>query len=265
MEHPHGEAYINWGWGSDWQWVVIGHFPHTSGVGESIWFTTGNETYPPPSNYPIQIPFDPATEQHRYVHYCLVHDSAGFTKAYKDFSLVGEQAEPVVVHAGTAALARHWWTGGSVTRFTGVIDEVRVYNRALTEDEISDLEVYAFSGFYPPVENPPEFNGAQAGQAIPIKWRVTDHQGYPVNDLESVSMSAVGMACTLGDTPDEVEEYTAGKSGLQNLGDGYYQWNWKTPKSYRNSCKILKLQLGDGIEHEALFRFRRLAPCLSWP
>ncbi|MGH8628647.1 MAG: hypothetical protein ACREYC_26385, partial [Gammaproteobacteria bacterium] len=30
------------------------------------------------------------------------------------------------------------------------------------------------------------------------------------------------------------------------LGDGYYKFNWKSPKSYANSCKTLKLDLGQG-------------------
>ena len=55
---------------------------------------------------------------------------------------------------------------------------------------------------------------------------------------------------------DLVEETTAGGSGLQNLGDGYYQLNWKTPASYANSCKTVRLNLGEGIVHTALFKFR---------
>jgi hypothetical protein len=51
------------------------------------------------------------------------------------------------------------------------------------------------------------------------------------------------------------EEFAAGGSGLQNLGGGYYQLNWKTPKSYAGSCKTLKLELGVGQEHIALFQF----------
>jgi hypothetical protein len=49
----------------------------------------------------------------------------------------------------------------------------------------------------------------------------------------------------------------SGDSGLQNLGDGYYQFNWKTPKIYANSCKTLRLSLGEGsgFEHTALFKF----------
>ncbi|MGZ4687894.1 PxKF domain-containing protein, partial [Oryzihumus sp.] len=67
----------------------------------------------------------------------------------------------------------------------------------------------------------------------------------------------VGLACALGGTADQVEEYAAGGSGLQNLGDGYYQLNWKTPTSYAGSCKTAQLDLGDGTPHTAAFAFVR--------
>jgi hypothetical protein len=63
----------------------------------------------------------------------------------------------------------------------------------------------------------------------------------------------------LGATPDQLEEYAAGSSGLLNQGDGYYQLNWKTPKTYAQSCKTLKLDLGEGsgMERTALFQFTK--------
>jgi hypothetical protein len=65
------------------------------------------------------------------------------------------------------------------------------------------------------------------------------------------------LTCPAGTTTDTIEEYAAGNSGLQNLGDGYYQWNWKSPSNYANSCKTLKLNLGEGFEHTALFQFKK--------
>ena len=100
-------------------------------------------------------------------------------------------------------------------------------------------------------------NFAKAGQTIPLKWRVIDENGDPVTDITSVEVSATTLQCDAGITSDQVEEYATGDSGLQNLGDGYYQYNWKTPRSYAKSCKTLKLNLGDGVVHEALFHFRR--------
>jgi len=70
-------------------------------------------------------------------------------------------------------------------------------------------------------------------------------------------VTAVSLSCPAGVTTDQIEEYAAGSSGLQNLGDGYYQWNWKSPTSYANSCKTLRLDLGEGILHTALFQFKK--------
>jgi len=45
-----------------------------------------------------------------------------------------------------------------------------------------------------------------------------------------------------GTATDSVEEYAAGASGLQYLGDGYWQFNWKTPKDYANTCRKAYVQ-----------------------
>ena len=123
---------------------------------------------------------------------------------------------------------------------------------------------YAFAGFFSPVDNLPVLNMAKAGQAIPLKWRITDAGGNPVTDLASVNVkvTVASLSCNAGTTVDVIEEYAAGSSGLQNLGNGYYQFNWKTPTSYANSCKTLRLDLGEGSDvspvfHTALFQFKK--------
>jgi hypothetical protein len=116
---------------------------------------------------------------------------------------------------------------------------------------------YAFSGFFAPVDNPTLLNKAKAGQAIPLKWRLTDANGDPVTNLASVTLTVASLSCWLSTTSDAVEEYGTGNSGLQNLGDGYYQFNWATPKGYANSCKTAKLNVGDGTTHTALFQFTK--------
>jgi hypothetical protein len=117
---------------------------------------------------------------------------------------------------------------------------------------------YGFSGFSAPVDNPPMINSANAGRSIPLKWRLTDATGTPVTTLTSVTVTVTSLACSAGATPDAIEEYVAGSSGLQNLGNGYYQFNWATPKSYAGSCKTLKLNLGEGAgqQRTALFQFK---------
>ena len=113
---------------------------------------------------------------------------------------------------------------------------------------------YNSSGFTAPVDAD-ALNLAVAGQAIPLKWRLLDGDGAPVTGIASVTVAATSLACDLDATADGIEEYAANSSGLQNLGDGYYQYNWKSPKGYAKSCKTLHLGVGGGLELTADFRF----------
>jgi hypothetical protein len=116
--------------------------------------------------------------------------------------------------------------------------------------------VYGFQGFHAPVDND-VLNVAKAGSSIPLKLRVVDASSAPVTDLATVTVTATSLVCELGETTDAIEEYAAGGSGLQNLGDGYYQFNWKTPKTYAKSCKSVTVTLGDGVLHSADFSFTK--------
>jgi hypothetical protein len=116
---------------------------------------------------------------------------------------------------------------------------------------------FLFTGFFSPVDNNGVLNIAKAGQIVPLKFRITDANGNPITTLTGVTVTAVSLSCSVGTSTDLIEEYATGSSGLQNLGDGYYQWNWKTPSSYANSCKTMKLDLGEGLFHTALFQFKK--------
>lgn len=119
--------------------------------------------------------------------------------------------------------------------------------------------VYGFNGFSAPVDRPNTLNVSKAGQAIPLKWRLTDANGVGISTLTSVSVIAASIGCAAGTTDDLLEEYASGSSGLQNLGDGYYQFNWKTPTTYATSCKTIGLNLGEGSTRTelALFSFKK--------
>jgi uncharacterized repeat protein (TIGR01451 family) len=120
--------------------------------------------------------------------------------------------------------------------------------------------LYNFEGLFAPVDRPNTMNVSKAGQAIPLKWRLTDYQGAPILDFSpaALGVAVTGLQCTVSTTLDQIEEY-AGNSGLQNLGDGYYQFNWKTPSSYANSCKAIGLNLGEGSPRGPLayFNFKK--------
>ena len=57
-----------------------------------------------------------------------------------------------------------------------------------------------------------------------------------------------------GQPADAIETYS-GTSGLQYLGDGTWQFNWKTPKTCAGQCRTMTLTLSDGSTHEAAFMF----------
>ena len=118
------------------------------------------------------------------------------------------------------------------------------------------LVQYGFVGFDSPVDNAPVLNVAKAGLAIPLRWRLVDATGSAVTNLTTVVVTVTTFSCSVGQTPDQLEEYASGSSGLQNLGNGYYQFNWKTPKSYAKSCKTMHLDLGEGLTHDAAFQFK---------
>ena len=114
--------------------------------------------------------------------------------------------------------------------------------------------VCAFAGFSNPIANPPALNDRNAGtgKAIPLRFSVADANG-PVTDLTSVEVTATSLDCDLGVTATLPME----QGTLQNRGNGEYQFDWKAPKSYAGSCKTLSVDLGDGVDHTALFRFSK--------
>lgn len=103
----------------------------------------------------------------------------------------------------------------------------------------SFLVAYKFEGFHSPIDNA-LLNSAKAGQSIPAKWRLTDANGVPIDSAISfVGLYSSQNLCEGGLPTDAVEEDAAGDSGLQYIGDGYWQFNWKTPKSYANTCRAM--------------------------
>ncbi len=119
--------------------------------------------------------------------------------------------------------------------------------------------LYTFQGFFSPVDNPPVLNQANAGQAIPVKWRLTyTATGAPVSDPNSfVALTSRLVPCGDLDAAglDVIETYT-GNSGLQYQNNGNWQFNWKTLKNYASTCRVMTLTLNDGSTYDADFKFK---------
>jgi subtilisin family serine protease len=155
---------------------------------------------------------------------------------------------PCTITASQAGLDAYSITAGAAVPYYPAANVSRTF-----------FTTYNFSGFSSPVDALPTLNAANSGQAIPLKFRITDANGNPVSDLANVAVNVDNLSCPLGSTADQIEEYASGNSGFQNQGDGFYQFNWKTPKTYAKSCKTLKLDLGEGsgMERTAAFQFAK--------
>jgi hypothetical protein len=115
---------------------------------------------------------------------------------------------------------------------------------------------YQFTGFSQPIDMNAT-NIAKAGQSIPVKWRLTDANGAPISDPGSfVNLHSQPGSCNNGGPSDAVESYS-GSSGLQYLGDGYWQFNWKTPKSYAGTCRTMYVEFQGGLTSPTVpFQFK---------
>ena len=115
------------------------------------------------------------------------------------------------------------------------------------------FQAWDFVGFDRPVDGEGVINSIKGGRVVPLKWRVLDGNGSPVTTINSVAVAFAADACVGASAPtDLVEQTAASASSLQNLGNGYYQFNWKTPKA-TTPCGELRLALGDGVVRTARF------------
>jgi probable HAF family extracellular repeat protein len=122
---------------------------------------------------------------------------------------------------------------------------------------LASVRTWKFQGFSAPVNNLPTLNLVKAGQTVPLRWRLLTSAGAPVTTLSTAKLAVTNAPCNNSGGSDPVEEVTTAKTGLLNLGDGYYQMNWATPKSFAGTCKRLHLDIGDGVTHDALFSLTR--------
>jgi len=119
---------------------------------------------------------------------------------------------------------------------------------------------FRFLGFFSPVSNPPTINVIKAGQAVPIKWQVLNGNGVGISGLTlaanggTVRLSASNSTvCKYATLDNSITVSAAGSSGLQDLGGGNYQFNWKTSLP-SGACVDLTVDPGDGTLHHAIFQ-----------
>jgi uncharacterized protein len=123
-------------------------------------------------------------------------------------------------------------------------------------DEATVNVIFNWSGFFPPVNNPPVLNGVNAGRAIPIKFSLGGNQGlnifltgYPVSQR---------VACDTGSLLGDIKPTdTPGSSSLTyDPSSGQYNYVWKTEKAWTGTCRQVVVKLIDGTTQVANFKFK---------
>ena len=113
---------------------------------------------------------------------------------------------------------------------------------------------FAFSGFFPPVDNPPVVNVANVGRSIPVNVGLGGNQGL---NIFAQGYPAVDLApCEAGPT-DAVEIYSQGSGLSYDPQTQQYNHVWKTQKSWAGRCGTFVMVLVDGTTHSAEFKFKK--------
>ncbi|MFB9923168.1 PxKF domain-containing protein [Amycolatopsis halotolerans] len=110
---------------------------------------------------------------------------------------------------------------------------------------------YAFTGFFPPVQNPPAVNHREAGSHVPVKFSLGGNQGlaiFPTGSPSSQQYDCTTGALIGGPAP------TTGTLAYDPATDRY-QYNWTTDRAWDRTCRHLNVTLADGTTHTADFRF----------
>jgi hypothetical protein len=108
-----------------------------------------------------------------------------------------------------------------------------------TPRSIGYTVVYAFSGFFSPVDNPPALNGFKAGNTAPVKFSLAGNQGSAIFAAGSPSVQQIN--CTTH-APIGSAAATSGSLAYDKKSDRY-TYTWQTSKTWLGSCQQLTVTL----------------------
>ena len=129
------------------------------------------------------------------------------------------------------------------------------FGQALPPALTGARERFDFEGFYTPVEPEPTLNTVKAGSAVPLKFTVGGDKGLAV--IAAGYPVSQSLACDQLDPSGQLVPTNPAGVGLSyDPMTDQYTYVWKTEKGWAGSCRAFSLQLVDGTEHMAVFRFR---------
>jgi hypothetical protein len=113
-----------------------------------------------------------------------------------------------------------------------------------------DLLAYGFDGYRPPL-NPGNIATINAGSALPMKFTLDSATGL---DVLFANPRSRKVNCATG-APLGNWEPTVAVIGLTESPVGSYTYDWKTEKSWADSCRMFELTLDDGSYWRATVHF----------
>jgi hypothetical protein len=114
-----------------------------------------------------------------------------------------------------------------------------------------DLQALDFDGFYPPIDNLPEVNVANAGSTIPVRFSLGGDFGLDV--LFETPQVYDCTAWPLGGSVDALSPRGVGLSYDPETDE--YVFTWKTLKDWAGECKVIEVTFTDGSYFLAEFEF----------
>jgi uncharacterized protein len=114
--------------------------------------------------------------------------------------------------------------------------------------------VWDFSGFFPPVANPPALNVVKPGRVVAILFSLGGDQGLAI--LAAGSPVSVPVDCASREPVGaEVPTVTPGGGITYMALTDTYLYEWKTSKGW-TGCRRFIVTLADGTRHHADFQFK---------
>jgi hypothetical protein len=107
-------------------------------------------------------------------------------------------------------------------------------------------------GFLNPVKNPPSSNREKAGRSVPLMFRLGGNEGVQV--LASGSPTSAPASCS-GFVPTGPQVPVSSGGLSYDALAGAYKLNWKTQKTWENTCRVLTIRFREGSTLTARFQF----------